>query len=75
MPTTSNPHIIHARALRADLLASPAVWLPRREIIVEWLSELLSRAQNPSYEFQAAETNDLDAVDRFLRKNKVPVAG
>jgi hypothetical protein len=74
MPTLS-PHVLHARALRADLLASPTIWLPRREILLEWLSEFLTRAQDSRYVFETAETTDLDALDRFLRKNHVPVAG
>lgn len=67
-----NPHMLHARALRADLLANPAVWLPRREVLLEWLVELLARAQDPQYVFTSTETDDLVAIDRFLRANDVP---
>ena len=71
---TPSSHVLHARALRADLLASPTIWLPRREVVLEWLVELLDRAKDPRYIFEVAEISDLDALDRFLRKNKVPVA-
>lgn len=72
---TINPHVLHARVLRADLLASPTVWLPRRDVLLDWLAEFIARAQDPRYVFETTETNNLDAIDRFLRKNKVPVAG
>ncbi|ACB76828.1 hypothetical protein [Opitutus terrae] len=72
--STLNHHVLHARALRADLLASPTVWVPRREVLLDWLAELLARAQDPHYVFDATAMKDLDAVDRFLRDNKVPTA-
>lgn len=70
-----NPHLLHARALQADLTASPEVWLPRRAVVATWLQELLTRARDPRYEFKAGEVGDLAALDRFFRTNHVPVAG
>ena len=67
-------HAVHARALRADILAAPAVWLPRREIIVEWLDKFLQRVGTPHYALGETEADDLDALDKFLRKKSVPVA-
>jgi hypothetical protein len=65
-------HLTHARALRADILAAPAVWLPRREILVEWLTAFLLRADMPKYELGETEAADLAALDQFLRKKNVP---
>jgi hypothetical protein len=73
--STNNEHLIHARALQADILAAPSVWLPRREILLEWLKAFLARAAAPRYELDENETSDLRALDQFLRKQKVPVAG
>ena len=67
-------HLTHSRALRADILAAPDVWLPRREILLEWLNGFLLRATALKYELGATEADDLNALDRFLRKMKVPVA-
>ena len=69
-----NEHLIHARALQADILAAPGVWLPRREIVLEWLEKFLQRVAAPRYELGETEAADLVALDRFLRKNLVPVA-
>jgi len=71
---TSNEHVIQARALQADILAAPGVWLPRREILLEWLSAFLNRAVAPKYVCDGSEVADLEALNQFLRKRKVPVA-
>jgi hypothetical protein len=67
-------HLNHAKALQADILASPDVWLPRREILLDWLTGFLRRATVKSYELGESEASDLTALDQFLRKRKVPVA-
>ncbi len=67
-------HFLHARALRADILATPDVWLPRREILLEWLEGFLGRAETSRYELGPTEATDLTELDRFLRKKKVPIA-
>lgn len=69
-----NEHLVHARALRADILAAPSVWLPRREILLEWLETFLQRVARPSYELGETEAADLAALEKFLRKKMVPVA-
>lgn len=71
----NSEHLIHARAMQADILAAPNVWLPRREILLEWLTAFVARAAAPRYELGESEASDLSALDRFLRKLKVPVAG
>ncbi|MBI5766356.1 MAG: hypothetical protein HZA93_01065 [Verrucomicrobia bacterium] len=73
--TTIKEHLIHARALQADILAAPAVWLPRREILLEWLAAFLTRAAGPRYELGETEAADLHALEQFLRRQHVPVAG
>jgi len=66
--------LIHARALRADILGAPTVWLPRREAMLLWLDSFLKRAESPKYELGQTEAGDLAALDQFLRKKKLPVA-
>ncbi|MBL9213725.1 MAG: hypothetical protein JNL92_24890 [Opitutaceae bacterium] len=72
--TQSTNHLSHARALRADILAAPAVWLPRRDVLVQWLDGFLLRARAPAYAPDETETADLQALDLFLRGKMVPVA-
>ena len=67
-------HLVHARALRADILAAPGVWLPRRETLLEWLEKFLQRVTVPNYNLGETEAADLVALDKFLRKRLVPVA-
>lgn len=64
---------LHARSLRTDILAAPDVWLPRREILLEWLNRFLLHADEPAYTLGETEAADLTALDRFLRVRKVPV--
>ena len=73
MPKTSD-HFLQARSLRADILAAPAVWLPRRDIIMEWLNGFLQRAEKPTYSLGETEAADLTALEQFLRKRSVPVS-
>ena len=67
-------HLTHARALRAEILGAPAVWLPRRETLLLWLDSFLKRADAAKYELGGTEAADLAALDQFLRKKKLPVA-
>ena len=69
-----NEYISQASALRADVLAAPTVWLPRREVLLDWLNGFLSRAKTPDYDLGETEAADLAALEKFLRKKKVPVA-
>ena len=69
-----NEHLVHARALLADIVAAPGVWLPRREILLEWLEKFLQRVAGPNYDLGETEAADLAALDKFLRKRLVPVA-
>lgn len=71
----NSEHLIHARAMQADILAAPNVWLPRREILLEWLKAFVARAAAPRYELGGSEASDLRALDQFLRRLKVPVTG
>jgi|LakMenEpi03Aug12_release.lakeMendotaPanAssembly.Ray.scaffolds.fasta_scaffold1347201_2 hypothetical protein len=72
--TESNHHLTHARSLRADILAAPSVWLPRREVLVQWLDGFLLRARAPAYALEETEAADLKALDLFLRGKMIPVA-
>jgi len=70
----TNEHLAHARALRADILGAPTVWLPRRESLLLWLNAFLKRAEAPRYVLDEMEAADLAALDQFLRKKKLPAA-
>ncbi len=72
---TQNDSLIHARALQADILAAPDLQLPRREVLLEWLDGFVKRATAPAYEVGGTELDDLNALDQFLRKENIPVAG
>lgn len=69
-----NEYVLQARGLRADILGAPAVWLPRRDALLEWLNAFLVRSSAAKYELGETEASDLVALERFLRKQKVPVA-
>jgi hypothetical protein len=71
----NNEHLTHARALRADILGAPEVWLPRRAVLLDWLDDFLTRASGTKFQLDQTEATDLDALDHFLRKKKIPVAG
>lgn len=70
----NHEHLAHARSLRADILAAPHVWLPRRDVLLEWLNGFLLRVEKPSYELADTEADDLTALEHFLRKKKIPAA-
>lgn len=67
-------HVLHARQLLAEIVAAPTVWLPRREVISDWLNQFVTRATAPAYVLGDSEADDLTALDQFLRKKKIPVA-
>jgi hypothetical protein len=69
-----NDHLLQARTLRSDILAAPNIWLPRREVLLDWLNRFVRRAETKSYELGETEAADLTALEHFLRKKKVPVA-
>ena len=71
----NHTHLSHARSLRADIIAAPAIWLPRREVLLEWLAAFVTRAEAPSYELDETEADDLAALERFLRDKKIPIVG
>lgn len=64
--------LLHAQALRADILAAPDVWLPRRAVLLDWLNNFVLRAGVARYALGETEADDLTALDQFLRKKKVP---
>lgn len=68
-------HLVHAQALRADIVSSPDLWLPRRDAILHWLNAFLARAETGKFELAATDADDLAALDTFLRKKKIPTAG
>jgi hypothetical protein len=70
----NNEQLTQARALQADILAAPAIWLPRRENMLLWLNAFLQRAAAPKYVLGETEAADLAALGQFLRKKQLPVA-
>ena len=73
MPKLS-PHVVHARALLADIHRSPDILLPRRATLTEWLDAFLVRAEAPAYHLQETEAADLIDLDQYLRTLKLPGA-
>lgn len=71
---TRHHSVTHAQALRTDILAAPAVWLPRREAVVAWLDAFLLRAAEPAYALAETEAADLAALEQFIRSQDIPVA-
>jgi hypothetical protein len=67
-------HVLHAQQLLADISGAPSVWLPRREVVTDWLKQFIVRAALPSFVLGDTEAEDLTALDQFLRKKKIPVA-
>ncbi len=63
-----------ARALQADLLGSAHIWIPRREILMDWLKAFLIRGAKPNYVADQDDTEGLDAIGVFLRQSSIPVA-
>ena len=70
----NNPQLIQARALRSDLIAAPGVWLPRREIVLGWLNELVTRGETPRYQPEETDAADLGALEQFMRDHHIPIA-
>lgn len=66
--------LTHAHVLRAAIMGAREVWLPRRAVLLEWLDGFVERAGSSHYELSTEDMADLDALDGFLRKRKVPVA-
>jgi hypothetical protein len=62
----------HAKSLLADIMGSPAVALPRRETLIDWLQAYLLRSDSRGYVAEPSEGTDLNALERFLRSNGVP---
>ena len=50
------------------------MWLPRREILLDWLDKFLQRVAVANYELGETEMADLVALDKLLRKRSVPVS-
>jgi hypothetical protein len=74
MPKAS-AHLSHAQTLLADIQAAPDVYLPRREILIEWLASFLQRAQLAGYRLGETEAADLNAVELLLREMKLGAFG
>jgi hypothetical protein len=70
-----NDSLTHARQLRADILGSPTVWLPRRDVLLDWLNAFLLRAGRSASALEESDQPDLAALDQFLRIRKIPIAG
>ena len=68
------PNQTHARSLLAGIEGAPETYLPRREIIVDWLNGYLLRSDRRGYVMEPTEADDMVALDKFLRTHEVPVA-
>ena len=73
-PADETANQTHARSLLADIEGASDTLIPRRETIVEWLKDYLYRSHRRGYVVELAETDDLVALDAFLRSQQVPAA-
>ena len=64
----------HAKSLLAGIQGAPETYLPRREIIVDWLNGYLLRSDRRGYVVDPTEADDLIQLDKFLRTHQVPIA-
>lgn len=64
----------HAKSLLAGITGAPETYLPRRAVIVDWLNGYLLRSDRRGYVMDPAESEDLIALDKFLRAHEVPLA-
>ena len=69
-----NTNQAHAKSLLADIQGAPETYLPRREVIVEWLNGYLLRSDRRGYVMDSTETDDLVELEKFLRTHEVPLA-
>ena len=69
-----NPTQAQARSLLADIQGAATALIPRRDTIVIWLDALLVRVGVRDYVAAEADTQDLAALDRFLRELEIPIA-
>jgi hypothetical protein len=64
---------VHAESLLADITAAIETAIPKRETITDWLKAYLLRARARGYVVESDDTDNLDALDKFLREQNVPV--
>ncbi len=64
----------HARSLLDNIHGVPDIAFPRRDTIVEWLKAYLGETQRKGHVETQEETENLAALERFLRVQKVPAA-
>ena len=67
-------HLTHAQALLTGIHAQPDAYLPRRDILVEWLDGFVVRAKSDHYVLGVTEADDLVALDGFLRGKDIAIA-
>ncbi len=69
-----NPTQSQARSLLADIHGAATALIPRRDTIVTWLDAFLVRVGVRGYVAEQADTEDLAALDLFLRELQIPIA-
>ncbi|MDD2762626.1 MAG: hypothetical protein PHE83_01475 [Opitutaceae bacterium] len=62
----------YATSLLADFQAVATKSVPRQEVITDWLADFLLRSKKRGFQMEQSDVDDLTAVDRFLRVNKIP---
>jgi hypothetical protein len=72
--TGDNSSQVHAEALLADMTAAAGTAIPKREALTDWLKAYLLRARARGYVVDRDDTDNLNALDKFLREQNVPVA-
>ncbi|MBI2516541.1 MAG: hypothetical protein HYV95_06455 [Opitutae bacterium] len=72
MSLASKYHL-YATSLLADIQSATDVFLPRRDDLARWLTEFLLRSAVKGFHADAAEVENLIALDAFVRLNLIPV--
>jgi len=71
---TTTAHQTYASSLLHDITAASADQLPRREILLDWLADFLRRTAAQGYAVAANDVENLVALDKFVRVNRIPAS-
>jgi hypothetical protein len=63
---------VYATSLHDDIKAAANDGLPRREVLLDWLDDFLTRAKKRGFEMAPADLENLTALDQFVRFNGIP---
>lgn len=70
--TEFSAYQIYATSLLTDfrMLGNGAV--PRQKVLTDWLEDFLLRARKRAFMIEPADVENLNALDEFVRMNRIP---